>query len=187
MWRRWATSWATTYSRIQSSAKISRQLKFSPALDEQLPQRVLVSRTRKLRNGRPSLRLPRRGEPILRLQRFLVDEARRDLTARAERLSSQLGRPFRSLHVRDTKSRWGSCSSRAGLNFSWRLIFGEDRVREYVVAHEVAHLRHMDHSPAFWAQCEALCPPDLDIDWAKRQLRENGKRWHALVFDGSVA
>ena len=138
-------------------------------------------------DGRPSLRLPRRGEPILRLQRFLVDEARRDLTARAERLSSQLGRPFRSLHVRDTKSRWGSCSARAGLNFSWRLIFGEDRVREYVVAHEVAHLRHMDHSPAFWAQCEALCPPDLDIDWAKRQLRENGKIWHALVFDGSVA
>ena len=56
--------------------------------------------------------------PILRLQRFLVDEARRDLTTRAERLSGVLGRPFRSLHVRDTKSRWGSCSSRAGLNFS---------------------------------------------------------------------
>ncbi|MAH87764.1 MAG: hypothetical protein CMF26_04040 [Kiloniella sp.] len=132
------------------------------------------------------LRLPKRGEPILRLQRFLITEARRDLTARAERISGELGRSFRSLHVRDTKTRWGSCSSRGGLNFSWRLIFAEDRVREYVVAHEVAHLRHMDHSPAFWAQCKALCPPDLDIDWAKQQLRDHGKRWHAMVFDGSV-
>ncbi|MGB1147333.1 MAG: M48 family metallopeptidase [Alphaproteobacteria bacterium] len=130
--------------------------------------------------------LPRRGEPVLRLQRFLVSEASKDLRDRAERLSDQLGRPFRSLRVRDTKTRWGSCSSKAGLNFSWRLIFAEDWIREYVVAHEVAHLRHMDHSPAFWAQCQALCPPGLDINEAKAVLRRDGNRWHALIFDGSA-
>lgn len=130
--------------------------------------------------------LPRRGEPILRLQRFLIQEASKDLQARAERLSQRLGLPFRSLRVRDTKTRWGSCSSKAGLNFSWRLIFAEDWVREYVVAHEVAHLRHMDHSAAFWAQCQALCPHDLSIEAAKTVLRQQGHQWHALIFDGSA-
>ena len=130
--------------------------------------------------------LPRRGEPILRLQRFLIAEASKDLRERAERLSAQLGRPFRSLRVRDTKTRWGSCSSKAGLNFCWRLIFAEDWVREYVVAHEVAHLKHMDHSPAFWSQCQALCPPDLSIEAAKSVLRQHGNQWHAMIFDGSA-
>ena len=130
--------------------------------------------------------LPARGEPVLRLQRFLIAQATEDLRARAERLSVKLGRPFRSLRVRDTKTRWGSCSSKAGLNFSWRLIFAEDWVREYVVAHEVAHLKHMDHSASFWAQCAALCPEGLDIEAAKQTLRREGNGWHALIFDGSA-
>lgn len=130
--------------------------------------------------------VPARGEPILRLQRFLIAQASTDLRARAERLSGRLGIPFRSFRVRDTKTRWGSCSSRAGLNFCWRLIFAEDWVREYVVAHEVAHLKYMDHSPAFWAQCAALCPDDLSIEAAKGTLRREGNGWHALIFDGSA-
>jgi len=116
----------------------------------------------------------------------LIAQASEDLKARADRLSLKLGIPFRSLRVRDTKTRWGSCSSRAGLNFCWRLIFAVDELREYVVAHEVAHLKHMDHSPAFWAQCAALCPEDLDIEAAKNTLRVEGNAWHALVFDGSA-
>lgn len=137
-------------------------------------------------NERGELVLPSRGEPVLRLQRYLIAQAGDDLRARAERLSAQLGLPFRSFRVRDTKTRWGSCSSRAGLNFCWRLIFAADWVREYVVAHEVAHLKHMDHSPAFWAQCAALCPDDLDIEAAKGVLRRDGNGWHALIFDGSA-
>ena len=137
-------------------------------------------------NADGELVLPARGEPVRRLQRFLIAQASEDLKARADRLSLKLGIPFRSLRVRDTKTRWGSCSSRAGLNFCWRLIFAGDEVREYVVAHEVAHLKHMDHSPAFWAQCAALCPEDLDIEAAKNTLRVEGNAWHALVFDGSA-
>ena len=132
------------------------------------------------------LRLPARGEPILRLQRFLVEEAGKDFQARAERLAERLGKPFRTLRVRDTKTRWGSCSSKGGLNFCWRLIFAEDWVREYVVAHEVAHLKHMDHSPAFWAQCEALFGTTAQVEAAKSVLVAEGNRWHALIFDGSA-
>lgn len=137
-------------------------------------------------NTRGEIVLPARGEPILRLQRFLIAQASEDLKERAVRISEQLGIPFRSLRVRDTKTRWGSCSSKAGLNFCWRLIFADDSIREYVVAHEVAHLKHMDHSPAFWAQCKALCPAGLDIEAAKNTLRQEGNGWHALVFDGSA-
>ena len=135
-------------------------------------------------NEQGEIVLPARGEPVLRLQRFLIAQASEDLKNRADRLSQKLGIPFRSLRVRDTKTRWGSCSSKAGLNFCWRLIFAEDGIREYVVAHEVAHLKHMDHSPAFWAQCKALCPANLDIEDAKKTLRREGNGWHALVFDG---
>ena len=137
-------------------------------------------------NEQGEIVLPARGEPVLRLQRFLIAQASEDLKNRADRLSQKLGIPFRSLRVRDTKTRWGSCSSKAGLNFCWRLIFAEDGIREYVVAHEVAHLKHMDHSPAFWAQCKALCPANLDIEDAKNTLRREGNGWHALVFDGSA-
>jgi len=133
-----------------------------------------------------TMAVPARGEPILRLQRFLIAQATDDMRARAERISAVLGKPFRTLRIRDTKTRWGSCSSKAGLNFCWRLIFAEDWVREYVVAHEVAHLKHMDHSPAFWAQCAALCPPELSIEAAKEVLRQNGNHWHSMIFDGSA-
>jgi predicted metal-dependent hydrolase len=62
------------------------------------------------------------------------------------------------VRVRDTSSRWGSCAADGALMFSWRLIMAPDFVQDYVVAHEVAHLRHMNHGPQFWALAEALTP-----------------------------
>ena len=60
--------------------------------------------------------------------------------------------------MRDTKSRWGSCSSKGNLSFSWRLIFAPEEVVDYVVAHEVAHLAEMNHGPRFWRLVETLMP-----------------------------
>ena len=60
--------------------------------------------------------------------------------------------------VRDTKSRWGSCSATGNLSFSWRLIFAPEAVIDYVVAHEVAHLAEMNHGPRFWRLVESLSP-----------------------------
>ncbi len=74
--------------------------------------------------------------------------------------------------VRDTSSRWGSCSSARSLSFSWRLIFAPDYVRDYVVAHEVAHLREMNHGARFWAHVETLTP---HMRRARKWLRENGR------------
>jgi predicted metal-dependent hydrolase len=74
--------------------------------------------------------------------------------------------------VRDTKSRWGSCSQNGSLSFSWRLILAPDFVRDYVVAHEVAHLKEMNHSPRFWAQVKLLSP---DMVRARQWLRDHGR------------
>lgn len=73
--------------------------------------------------------------------------------------------------LRDQKTRWGSCSSKGNLNFSWRLILIPPAVLEYVVVHELAHLQHMHHGPAFWVLVATHLP---DFDQHKNWLKENG-------------
>ena len=107
-----------------------------------------------------------------RLTDFFKREARQSFEQSALAYGEQLGiRPSR-ITVRDTASRWGSCSSARSLSFSWRLIFAPDYVRDYVVAHEAAHLREMNHGPRFWAHVETLTPHARK---ARKWLRENGK------------
>src|SRR5690606_34001303 len=85
-----------------------------------------------------------------RLEAFLKVAARQHLQAATERHARALGRPFRRLTLRDTRSRWGSCTADGSLMFNWRLIMAPEGVLDYVAAHEVAHLAQMNHSPAFW-------------------------------------
>lgn len=80
------------------------------------------------------------------------------LVAACDRHAARLGRPFRALALRDTRSRWGSCTHDGRLMFSWRLAMAPPQVLDYVAAHEVAHLAHMDHSAAFWAATARLMP-----------------------------
>lgn len=72
--------------------------------------------------------------------------------------SAALGRPYQAIALRDTRSRWGSCTHDGRLMFSWRLAMAPAPVLTYVAAHEVAHLAHMDHSARFWAQVQDLMP-----------------------------
>ena len=113
-------------------------------------------------------------EPFVtrRLRDFLKREARRDLEAHVTRYAAQIAKVVRRITVRDTRSRWGSCSSTGNLSFSWRLVFAPKEVMEYVVAHEVAHLRHMNHSPSFWSAVERICS---GYEPAKVWLRLHGK------------
>lgn len=104
---------------------------------------------------------------------FLKREARALFEERALTLAAKLGATPSRITVRDTASRWGSCSSTRSLSFSWRLILAPDFVLDYVVAHEVAHLREMNHSPRFWAHVRTLVA-DLDApqDWLKTNGRD---------------
>ncbi len=93
-----------------------------------------------------------------RVRDHLALTAHEELAARARRLATQIGRAVAHVGVRETRSRWGSCSGSGNLSFSWRLIFAPDGVVDYVVAHEVAHLAEMNHGPRFWRLVAALMP-----------------------------
>jgi hypothetical protein len=103
---------------------------------------------------------------------FLKREARKACEARALDHAARLEVTPSRITVRDTASRWGSCSSARSLSFSWRLILAPDFVLDYVVAHEVAHLKEMNHSPRFWTQVQKLV---TDRESPQAWLRVNGR------------
>lgn len=114
-----------------------------------------------------------------RLTGYLRELARDRLVAASDLYAGRLGRPYAGVTLRDTRSRWGSCSSRGGLNYSWRLIMAPPDVLAYVAAHEVAHLAQMNHSPAFWDAVEQIHGP---YDHPRRWLRQNGSQLHRYRF-----
>ncbi len=119
------------------------------------------------------------GRVAARLQAYLKIRARDRLAAASDHYAGLLGRGYSRLTLRDTRSRWGSCTAAAALNYSWRLILAPPEVLDYVAAHEVAHLQEMNHSPAFWAVVAKLVP---DYHAPRHWLRENGAGLHKYRF-----
>ena len=108
-----------------------------------------------------------------RVRDFLKAEARREMSERAFAKARQIDRPIASLTLRDTRSRWGSCTPDGALSLSWRLVLAPLEVLDYVVAHEVAHLAHMNHGQRFWALTAKLTD---QVEGPQRWLRDNGAR-----------
>jgi predicted metal-dependent hydrolase len=108
---------------------------------------------------------------------FLKREARRDLEPRVRHHAAALGVTVKAIRFRDQTSRWGSCTITGHLSFSWRLIMAPPYVLDYLAAHEVAHLREMNHSRRFWRLCEALCPQTRQ---ARAWLGAEGAKLHAI-------
>lgn len=96
-------------------------------------------------------------DPSMRIKRWLKDFALEEMERLVHDKAAMLKKKVRDVTMRDPKSRWGSCSSDKRIMLSWRLILAPYDAMDYVIAHEVAHLKHMDHSAKFWAQCEVLC------------------------------
>jgi predicted metal-dependent hydrolase len=101
----------------------------------------------------------------------LADLARDMLAAKSRALAAELGKPVARISVGDPHSRWGSCASSGNIRYSWRLILAPERVMDYVVAHEVAHLAEMNHSSRFWRVVAKLCP---EHETARAWLKRNG-------------
>ena len=114
-----------------------------------------------------------------RLQAWLKALARERLAAASDDYAGRLGRGYARLTLRDTRSRWGSCTSDGGLMYSWRLILAPPEVLRYVAAHEVAHLAQMNHSPAFWAEVARLYG---DYAAPRVWLRRHGSDLHRYRF-----
>ncbi|WP_368517034.1 M48 family metallopeptidase [Rhizobium sp.] len=115
-----------------------------------------------------------------RIATFLKKEARADLEKLVTVHAKAIRASVTSVTMKDTRSRWGSCSSQGNLSFSWRIVMAPPLVIDYLAAHEVAHLREMNHGPRFWALCRKLCP---DMDEAKAWLKRHGSQLHAIDFD----
>lgn len=123
-----------------------------------------------LRVGTTSL-----GESELRalIERWYRGEAATHLAARVEHYAPRLGvRPSR-MTIRGQRSRWGSCSTRGTVSLNWRLMMAPSALADYVVVHELCHLRHMNHSPRFWAMVGAVVP-----DYRERRHRLNALQGH---------
>lgn len=120
------------------------------------------------------------GGDARRLQAWLKTLARERLAAASDHYAAALKRPYTRLTLRDTRSRWGSCSSTGGLSYSWRLIMAPPKVLDYVAAHEVAHLAEMNHSPAYWAIVARLMPGYAQH---RKWLRAHGAALHRYRFD----
>ena len=114
-----------------------------------------------------------------RLAAWLKHLARDRLAAASDDYAAQIGRGYNRISLRDTRSRWGSCTADGGLMYSWRLILAPPEALDYVAAHEVAHLQEMNHSPAFWAVVERLCP---NYETHRRWLRHEGTGLHRYRF-----
>ena len=127
--------------------------------------------------------LARAVEPRLGLERLRLTEeqgrreARERISLIAQSEARALGVTYSRITMRDQKSRWGSCSSKGGLSFNWRLVLAPHDVLDYVVVHEVCHLRELNHGAAFWKLVERRRPNYRD---AKRWLDDHG--WEILAY-----
>lgn len=110
-----------------------------------------------------------------RTEDWLKAEMRAEVLAEATAMADVLGAKFRRLSLRDTSSRWGSCSAEGNLSFCWRLVFAPREILSYLIAHEVAHLKEMNHSPAFWAEVAKLHPA---YKKSRKWLTDNASELH---------
>jgi predicted metal-dependent hydrolase len=101
----------------------------------------------------------------------LVKEAKSWFVDRTAYFAPLLGVTYGSVTIRTQKTRWGSCTGKGDLNFNCLLMLAPEEVRDYVVVHGLCHRKHMDHSSAFWAEVERVCP---DCKLYRRWLKDNG-------------
>ena len=106
------------------------------------------------------------------IQNHLRQLAAQELPPRVRELAIGQGVEVARISIRNQKSRWGSCSRRGTISLNWRLIQTPAFVRDYIILHELAHRRHMNHSDKFWQEVERMCP---DYLVAERWLKQNAK------------
>lgn len=134
------------------------------------------------------------GEPVLivaggiehlprRVRDHLIRAARADLAAAVGRHAATLGLRATKIRIKDTKSRWGSCTADGELSFSWRVVMAPPAILDYLAAHEVAHLKEMNHSHRFW---RLVRETGVEVEASRRWLRRHGAELHAHGVDDAL-
>ena len=122
-----------------------------------------------------------RQKPVsTQVKKYFKEICRIQLDFMCKGFAESLGSKVRKITLRDTRSRWGSCSNDANLMFSWRLVMAPENILAYVAAHEVAHLKHMDHSKDFWETVEYLLGPYKN---ERTWLKQSGSALHRYKFE----
>lgn len=145
---------------------------------EGAPYRVVPAQGRRIVVRDGEVAVPE-GAVARRLQTWLRELARDRLVAASDTYAAALGRRYSRITLRDTRSRWGSCTSQGALMYSWRLVLAPPEILRYVAAHEVAHLAEMNHSAAFWATVERIHGPYGKL---RAWLRSDGNALHRFRF-----
>lgn len=122
-----------------------------------------------LLKNRPESNLTKSQEEALKAR--YIQAAKEYFPKRAAYYQQFTGGNYTRITIREQKTRWGSCSSRGTLSFNWKLMLAPPAVLDYVVVHELCHLKHMDHSPAFWQAVEAVLPGYKEL---RKWLKEHG-------------
>lgn len=172
------SGWLLEATRRQPPASIAAEGAVLPVRGQGLRLTPAPVRAARIEGAALLLPLRRPAGPVT--QAFLRHLAADLLRAACDHHAAALGCGYRALVLRDTRSRWGSCTTDGRLMFSWRLAMAPPPVLDYVAAHEVAHLRHMDHSSRFWSTVETLCPGYRS---ERAWLRQNGAGLMAWRFD----
>lgn len=111
------------------------------------------------------------------LRLWMVEKAEEHIKQRAKEFSNIIGVSYNNIRIKDTKSRWGSCSSKGNLNFNFRIIMAPQEVMDYIIVHELCHLKHMNHGKVFWETVAQYMP---DNNRYKEWLKIHGARLYII-------
>lgn len=154
---------ANTISYLGKSLKVT-QTKYNAGIPP-----VKLGRNKLMINHCPTDKNLSSGE----LEHWLKEQASRLINTKAEHFAGIIGVLYNRITVRDQSSRWGSCSCRKNLNFNWRLIMAPEPVLDYVIIHELCHLKDMSHSTSFWSLVSLYCPQWHEHrDWLDNHCQE---------------
>ena len=142
--------------------------------------KVLSSRVQRPKKIGNSLYINKKHPVSNQVKNYLKEICRVHLNYICKEFAERIGSEFHKITLRDTRSRWGSCSTDANLMFSWRLVMAPEDILAYVAAHEVAHLKHMNHSKKFWETVEFLFGP---YKKEKAWLKQNGPSLYRYKFE----
>jgi len=120
---------------------------------------------------------------ITALEKWYRKEAANLIREKADKISTHMGLSYHRTVIKVMRSRWGSCSVKGNLNFNWKLVLLPEPVIDYVIIHELTHLKEMNHGRKFWKLVAKECP-----DWRERRrwLTKNGREFVAALHDGQT-
>ncbi|HTB84579.1 MAG TPA: M48 family metallopeptidase [Candidatus Sulfotelmatobacter sp.] len=160
------------FQRLESQPKISTAWKLGTEIYLRgQPVKIEFENIGQIRLGPDVLKIPDLSVDLRpALEKYLHKLAAKELPVRVMELAALHSIEVVRVSVRNQRSRWGSCSRSGTISLNWRLIHTPEFVRDYIILHELAHRRHMNHSDRFWQEVQRLCP---DYPAAERWLKVN--------------